>query len=89
MKSLGIVRKIDSLGRVVIPREIRKANGWEEGQPLEILADDNGGVYLKAFGDDPEKQEVIGALTDLLSHTDNKQVSYICGKAIEFIKERR
>jgi len=39
MKAVGIVRKIDNLGRVVIPAEIRKRNGWKEGQPLEMFID--------------------------------------------------
>lgn len=41
MKSTGIVRKIDSLGRVVIPKEVRKVNGWGEDTPLEIYTDGN------------------------------------------------
>lgn len=41
MKTTGIVRRIDDLGRVVIPREIRKKFGIREGDPLEIFADGN------------------------------------------------
>ena len=39
MKSTGIVRRIDDLGRVVIPREIRRQMGIKEGEPLEIYTD--------------------------------------------------
>jgi stage V sporulation protein T len=39
MKATGIVRRIDDLGRVVIPREIRKNLGIKEGDPLEIFID--------------------------------------------------
>lgn len=39
MKATGIVRKIDDLGRVVIPKEIRKTMGIKEGDPLEIYID--------------------------------------------------
>lgn len=39
MKATGIVRRIDDLGRVVIPREIRKNLGIKEGDPLEIFVD--------------------------------------------------
>lgn len=39
MKATGIVRKIDSLGRIVIPKEIRRVNNWEEGTPLEIYVE--------------------------------------------------
>lgn len=41
MKATGIVRRIDDLGRVVIPREIRKNLGIAEGDPLEIFVDEN------------------------------------------------
>jgi stage V sporulation protein T len=39
MRATGIVRRIDDLGRVVIPREIRKNLGIKEGDPLEIFVD--------------------------------------------------
>lgn len=39
MRTTGIVRRIDDLGRVVIPREIRKQIGIKEGEPLEIFVD--------------------------------------------------
>jgi transcriptional pleiotropic regulator of transition state genes len=39
MKATGIVRKIDDLGRIVIPKEIRKTRGIKEGDPVEIFVD--------------------------------------------------
>jgi transcriptional pleiotropic regulator of transition state genes len=39
MKSTGIVRKLDDLGRLVIPREIRKIQGIPNGQPMEVFMD--------------------------------------------------
>lgn len=39
MKSTGVVRRIDDLGRIVIPKEIRKVNGIAEGDPMEIFTD--------------------------------------------------
>ena len=41
MKSTGIVRKVDELGRVVLPKELRKTYGYTDKQPVEILADDD------------------------------------------------
>jgi transcriptional pleiotropic regulator of transition state genes len=41
MKATGIVRRIDDLGRVVIPKEVRKSCGIKEGDPLEISVDVN------------------------------------------------
>lgn len=49
MKSTGIVRKVDELGRVVIPIELRRTLGIAECDPLEIYTDDNGGIILKKF----------------------------------------
>ena len=43
MKATGVVRRIDDLGRVVIPKEIRKTLRIKEGDPLEIFTDKEGG----------------------------------------------
>lgn len=51
MKCTGIVRRIDELGRVVIPKEIRKVMKIKEGEPLEIFLD-NGSVVLKKYRQD-------------------------------------
>ena len=42
MKSTGIIRRVDDLGRVVIPKEIRRSLGIREGEPLEIFVDSAG-----------------------------------------------
>lgn len=47
MKSTGIIRRIDDLGRVVIPKEIRRNLGIYEGEPLEIYIVDNGVAFRK------------------------------------------
>ena len=49
MKATGIVRRIDDLGRVVIPKEIRRTMRIREGDPLEIYTDKDGGVMLSGF----------------------------------------
>lgn len=49
MKATGIVRRIDDLGRVVIPKEIRRTLRIREGDPLEIFTDREGGVIKKIF----------------------------------------
>jgi len=57
MKATGIVRRIDDLGRVVIPKEIRRTMRIREGDPLEIYTDKDGGVIFK-------KYSLIGGLGD-------------------------
>lgn len=49
MKATGIVRRIDDLGRVVIPKEIRRTMRIREGDPLEIYTDSAGEVILKKY----------------------------------------
>jgi AbrB family transcriptional regulator (stage V sporulation protein T) len=49
MKATGIVRRIDDLGRVVIPKEIRRTLRIREGDPLEIYVDHDGEVILKKY----------------------------------------
>lgn len=60
MKATGIVRRIDDLGRVVIPKEIRRTMRIREGDPLEIYTDREGGVIFK-------KYSPIGELGDFAS----------------------
>ena len=60
MKATGVVRRIDDLGRVVIPKEIRKTLRIKEGAPLEIFTDKEGEIILK-------KYSPIGELTEFAS----------------------
>lgn len=49
MKATGIVRRIDDLGRVVIPKEIRRTASIREGDPLEIFLDEDGAVVFRKY----------------------------------------
>ena len=49
MKATGIVRRIDDLGRVVIPKEIRRTQRIREGDPLEIFTTGDGEVVFKKY----------------------------------------
>lgn len=48
MKAIGIVRKVDELGRIVIPKELRKSFNVNEGDPLEIYTDGDN-IILKKY----------------------------------------
>ena len=50
MIATGIVRLVDDLGRIVIPREIRRTLGITEGEPLEIFCGRDGSVIFKKYG---------------------------------------
>lgn len=49
MKATGIVRRVDDLGRIVIPKEIRRTMRIHEGDPLEIFTDKDGSVTFKKY----------------------------------------
>ena len=49
MKATGIVRRIDDLGRIIIPKEIRRTLHIREGDPLELYTDDKGSVIFRKY----------------------------------------
>lgn len=69
MKATGIVRRIDDLGRVVIPKEIRRTLRIHEGDPLEIFTDPNGEVVFKKYSPVGEMSEFASQYADVLSKT--------------------
>ena len=56
-RKTSIVRRIDDLGRVVIPKEIRRKLNIREGDPLEITYTNDGGVFFRKYLTDEEKKE--------------------------------
>jgi len=64
MKATGIVRRIDDLGRVVIPKEIRRTMRIREGDPLEIYTDHEGEVIFKKYSPIEELGETAGLYVD-------------------------
>lgn len=68
MKATGVVRRIDDLGRVVIPKEIRRQMAIKEGDPLEIFTTTDGCVCFKKYRMyDKEYHKVFEALKPILS----------------------
>jgi AbrB family transcriptional regulator (stage V sporulation protein T) len=72
VKATGIVRRIDDLGRVVIPKEIRRTLKIREGDPLEIFVDRDGEVILKKYSPIGElgdfAQEYADSLHEVMGH---------------------
>lgn len=87
MKATGIVRRIDDLGRVVIPKEIRRTLRIREADPLEIFTDREGEIILKKYSPIGElgnfAKEYAEALADASGHsvciTDRDQVIAAAG----------
>ncbi len=69
MKATGIVRRIDDLGRVVIPKEIRRTMRIREGDPLEIYTDRDGEVIFKKYSPIGELASFAGEYAETLHKT--------------------
>ncbi|MEW8973592.1 MAG: stage V sporulation protein T [Tissierellaceae bacterium] len=71
MKATGIVRRIDDLGRVVIPKEIRRTLRIREGDPLEIFTDREGQIILKKYSPIGELNEFATEYCEALYEATN------------------
>lgn len=69
MKATGIVRRIDDLGRVVVPKEIRRTLRIREGDPLEIFTDREGEIILKKYSPIGELSQFAGQYAESLAKT--------------------
>ena len=72
MKATGIVRRIDDLGRIVIPKEIRRTLRIREGDPLEIFTDNDGGIVFRKYSPIGEMGSFAVQYADALTKTAGK-----------------
>ena len=79
MKATGIVRRIDDLGRVVIPKEIRRTMRIREGDPLEIYTDREGEVIFKKYSPIGEFTDFAALYAETLHKTSDLSV-VICDR---------
>jgi len=79
MKATGIVRRIDDLGRVVIPKEIRRTMRIREGDPLEIYTDREGEVIFKKYSPIGELTSFAAQYAETLHKTCEMAVA-ICDR---------
>ena len=79
MKATGIVRRIDDLGRVVIPKEIRRTMRIREGDPLEIYTDREGEVIFKKYSPVGEFTEFAAIYAETL-HKTSELCVVICDR---------
>ena len=97
MKATGIVRRIDDLGRVVIPKEIRRTLRIREGDPLEIYTDTNGEVIFKKYSPIGELSSFAEQYAEVLSKiakcpiliSDNDHIIAAAGLSKKEFLERR
>ena len=64
MKATGIVRRVDDLGRIVIPKEIRRTLKIREGDPLEIYTEKDGGVIFRKYSPMGELQDFAAQICE-------------------------
>lgn len=89
MKATGIVRRIDDLGRVVIPKEIRRTLKIREGMPMEIFTDVSGEVILKKYSPVGEMSQLAQSYAEALVNLtgmaaavcDTEQIIALAGPA--------
>jgi len=79
MKATGIVRRIDDLGRVVIPKEIRRTMRIREGDPLEIYTDNDGEVIFKKYSPIGELSNFAASFADAMARSTKSPV-LICDR---------
>ncbi len=97
MKATGIVRRIDDLGRVVIPKEIRRTLRIREGDPLEIFTDREGEVILKKYSPIGElsefAKEYVESLHSSMDHitciADRDTIIAVAGAPKKELLEKR
>jgi stage V sporulation protein T len=88
MKNSGIIRRIDDLGRIVIPKEIRRNLRVKEGTPIEIAVDENGNIILTPY---LTKAEKLKKWMDTVLTTMDRDLGeiefYFHGSAIVCVRE--
>ena len=96
MKATGIVRRIDELGRVVIPKEIRRTLRIRVGDPLEIFTDKDGQIIFKKYSHIEDLTDVASTFSSVLSSsldavclvTDKDNIVAVSGaKTREFMEK--
>ena len=97
MKATGIVRRIDDLGRVVIPKEIRRTLRIREGDPLEIFTEKDGSVIFKKYSLMDDQSEFAQQVCDAMYRatggvavvTDRDMIVACAGAPRKELAERR
>lgn len=64
MKATGIIRRVDDLGRVVIPKELRRTYGIREGDPLELFTEDGDLIVIRKYDITHSVSDVVGRLKE-------------------------
>lgn len=92
MKVNGIIRRVDDLGRVVIPREFRRTMGVEEGDPMEMYINEDGNLVVKRYdvGTDllNEMKRICNSFSPDVSPKVASMLESVCNQILKEKKER-
>ncbi len=72
MKATGIVRRVDDLGRIVIPKEIRRTLRIREGDPLEIYTEKDGGVIFRKYSPMGDLQDFASQMCEAIGSSTGR-----------------
>ena len=72
MKATGIVRRVDDLGRIVIPKEIRRTLRIREGDPLEIYTEKDGGVIFRKYSPMGDLQDLAAQVCESIGSSTGR-----------------
>ena len=75
MKATGIVRRVDDLGRIVIPKEIRRTLRIREGDPLEIYTEKDGGVIFRKYSPMGDLQEFAAQMCESIGSATGRMAA--------------
>lgn len=90
MRATGIVRRVDDLGRVVIPREIRKQMGIREGEPMEIFLEENAVMFRKYSFNLVDEVKRVAELIEYHHNADSEtmaDISRMLSTVAELVKD--
>ncbi|MGF2617761.1 AbrB/MazE/SpoVT family DNA-binding domain-containing protein [Rossellomorea vietnamensis] len=86
MKATGVTRRIDELGRVVIPKELRTTQGINAGDPIEFFVDKSG-IVLRPYQTDEKKKSTLTWLQNALSDATNEEDKETIAEVIAYVKQ--
>ena len=87
MKTTGIVRRVDDLGRVVIPKEMRDLLNVNYGDPVEMVLGEHGTIVLRKFAVDGELLSCVSALKNAVTSFENNIPTSIYDKLMSSISD--
>lgn len=91
MKSTGIIRRIDDLGRIIIPKEIRRTLNIREGDPLEMFVADRILCLQKYYAGDGYKeiiQNLIANIGDDIDFVNSNEIQIKLNEALEILNRK-